>query len=54
MVDALGEEWMATWWHGLAEPTGTPTGETLSAIVSPELLAMMHYPNYCKGRGGTT
>ena len=41
MVDTLGEEWVATWWHGLSGAYDTPTGETLPTILCPELLAGM-------------
>ncbi|CAM9698797.1 unnamed protein product [Laminaria digitata] len=33
MVDTLGEEWMATWWHGLPAASGTPTGVFVPHIV---------------------
>eukprot|EP00904_Undaria_pinnatifida_P010038 jgi/Undpi1/6164/HiC_scaffold_20.g08648.m1 len=33
MVDALGEEWMATWWHGLPDAYSTSTGVSVPHIV---------------------
>eukprot|EP00904_Undaria_pinnatifida_P010039 jgi/Undpi1/6165/HiC_scaffold_20.g08649.m1 len=33
MVDRLGEEWMATWWHGLPGAYDTPTGVFVPHIV---------------------
>ncbi|CAN0484021.1 unnamed protein product, partial [Scytosiphon promiscuus] len=42
MVDTLGEKWIETWWHGLPEAAGTPTGKTLPTSPCLELLARMY------------